>query len=87
MKSAKVSPVTTPAQQRRAARQGWEVRVFRGEGMQAEMATADEEFWLRIPMDERARVVWELSLEAFALAEPESIERRLPRSAFRLTRR
>jgi len=75
------------AEQRRAARASWEIRVFRGPNMQAEMEAADDEFWLRIPVDERARVVWELSQELFALAEPESLERRLPRSAFRLTRR
>ena len=79
--------MSTTAEQRRAARANWEVRVFRGTTAFADEVEADEEFWLRIPVDERAGVVWELSQELFALAEPESIERRLPRSAFRLTRR
>jgi hypothetical protein len=79
--------VSTTAEERRAARANWEIRVFRGDAAFDEADEADEEFWLRIPVDERARAVWELSQELFALAEPDSIERRLPRSAFRLTRR
>jgi len=79
--------VSTTAAERRAARASWEVRVFRGAAAFDDADKADEEFWLRIPVDERAGVVWELSQELFALAEPESVERRLPRSAFRLTRR
>jgi len=87
VKSARLRLVSTPAEQRRAARANWEVNVFRGAAAFADADAADEEFWLRIPVDDRARVVWELSQELFALAEPESLERRLPRSAFRLTRR
>jgi hypothetical protein len=79
--------MSTTAEERRAARAQWEVSVFRGDGAQADMAAADEEFWLRIPIDERAGVVWELSRELFMLAESTSAERRLPRSAFCLTRR
>lgn len=79
--------MSTTAEQRRAARSNWGVRVFRGEAASEDMAAADEEFWLRIPADERAQVVWELSQELFALAEPDSSERRLPRSAFRVVRR
>ncbi len=79
--------MSSAAEQRRAARANWSTNVFRGEHAWREMAEADEEFWLRIPVDERAQVVWELSRELFSLSEPESVERRLPRSAFRLTRR
>jgi hypothetical protein len=68
-----------------ASRAGWESRVIRGGP--DEMDRADAEFWQRIPVHERARVVWELSEELFALADPESRERRLPRSAFRVVRR
>ena len=74
------------AESRRLARAGWSGRVFRG-NTQSEMAEADTEFWLRIPLDQRARAVWELSEELFALAEPENRERRLPRSAFGIVRR
>jgi hypothetical protein len=63
------------------------VRAFRGDTMYRDMDEADEEFWLRILVNERAAVVWELSEELFALSDPASRERRLPRSAFRPTRR
>jgi hypothetical protein len=86
-KSASLWLVSTTAEQRRAARANWEVRVFTGPTAFADQAEADEEFWLRIPVDERARAVWELSQELFALAEPESLERRFSRSDFRVTRR
>jgi len=81
----------TSAESRRAARANWSVQVFRDSGpgglAASEMADADAEFWLRIPLEERARVVWELSEELFALSEPENRERRLPRSAFSIVRR
>jgi hypothetical protein len=73
------------AAERRAARSRWEGRVFRG-GWE-EMADYDALFWDRIPVDERAEAVWELSKELYELAEPETHERRLPRSAYRLERR
>ena len=56
---------------------------------------ADALFWDRIPLHERFRVTWELSKELHLLVamnagnpvtEPE-LERRLPRSAYRLERR
>jgi hypothetical protein len=71
---------------RRASRRNWTIRVFRGSDS-AELEKADDEFWLAVPIDERAQVVWELSEEAFALAEPDTRERRLPRSAFSVVRR
>ena len=73
------------AAQRKAARTRWEGRVFRG-GWE-EMADYDALFWDRIPVDERAEAVWELSKELHAIAYPETYERRLPRSAYRLERR
>ena len=73
------------AAERRAARSNWEGRVFRG-GWE-EMADYDALFWDRIPVDERAEAVWELSKELYEIAGPETHERRLPRSAYRLERR
>jgi hypothetical protein len=57
--------------------------VFRDDSG-AQMESADDEFWLAIPLEHRAQVVWELSEELFTLAEPESRERRFPRSSFRV---
>jgi hypothetical protein len=76
----------SPAEARRAARASWSAQVFRDGGLDS-MTEADDEFWLRIPVDQRARVVWELSEELFALSKPENRERRLPRSAFGIVRR
>jgi hypothetical protein len=70
---------------RKAARARWEARVFRG-GWE-EMADYDALFWDRIPVDERATAVWELSQELYDIAEPGAHERRLPRSAWRIERR
>ena len=73
------------AAERRAARSKWEARVFRA-GWE-EMADYDALFWDRIPVDQRAEAVWELSKELHELSEPETDERRLPRSAYRIERR
>jgi hypothetical protein len=51
------------------------------------MADYDALFWDRIPVDERAEAVWVLSKELHEIAHPESHERRLPRSSYRLERR
>jgi hypothetical protein len=74
------------AEARRAARKHWSARVFRGAGSD-EMERADEDFWLSIPQDQRAAVVWQLSMELFSLTEAGAVESRLPRSAFGITRR
>ncbi|MDP9149555.1 MAG: hypothetical protein M3O36_06400 [Myxococcota bacterium] len=71
--------------ERRAARSNWEGRVFR-HGWE-EMSDYDALFWDRIPMDARAEAVWELSKELYEIADPETHERRLPRSAYCLERR
>jgi hypothetical protein len=73
------------AAERKVARGSWEARVFRN-GWQ-EMADYDALFWERIPVEARAEAVWELSQELHKIAHPEAHERRLPRSAFCLTRR
>jgi hypothetical protein len=78
---------TMDAKQRRAARAQWGARVFRADEAQA-MEAADAAFWATIPVDERAGVAWQLSLEQWTLAEPGvDHERRLPRSALRVERR
>ena len=51
------------------------------------MEEADLRFWLAVPPDERATLVWQHSVEAFELATGERVERRLPRSAYRVVRR
>jgi hypothetical protein len=51
------------------------------------MAEADLRFWLEIPPSERAAAVWQLSVEAFRLADLEADERRLPRPEYRIIRR
>ncbi|NOU27950.1 MAG: hypothetical protein HOO96_08600 [Polyangiaceae bacterium] len=87
---------------RKAARASWQVVVRRNAPAATEEAD-DCAFWLRIPIDERAAATWELSREVFALAElnggafdadtglrmePGALdERRLPRTAFRVSRR
>jgi hypothetical protein len=72
------------AAERRAARASWEASVWRSpEGA----ADYDALFWDRIPVDERATAVWNVSRELFEIAEPGTDERRLPRSAFRIERR
>ncbi len=83
--TAVVCSVRERAQRERLARASWEGRVFRN-GWK-EMADYDALFWERIPVDERAEAVWELSKELNAIAHPETHERRLPRSAYRLERR
>jgi len=105
------------ADTRRAARAAWEVAIARapsvGTGVAAvpdlavdpELAVDDDAlYWLRVPVDQRARLTWDLSRELFVLAarnggvfdeesgtfnevERGDLERRLPRAAFRVTRR
>jgi hypothetical protein len=74
------------AARREARRRTWKAQVFRS-GDPREMEEADLRFWLEIPPNERAAVVWQLSVEAFGLAEGQTDERRLPRSAYRIVRR
>ena len=60
---------SSEAEARRRARANAEVRVFRA-GEEEAMADADALYWDRIPVDERASFVWQLSLEVYALAHP-----------------
>ena len=75
------------AELRKAARAHAEVRVFRVGEEEAE-ADADALYWDRIPVNQRAQFVWELSLEMHALAHPEQpYDARLSRSVARITGR
>ena len=83
-------PVDIPpkdAAARRLARAKAEVRIFRPGQQQAEI-DADLLYWDRIPVDERADFVWQLSLELYGLSHPEvRYEPRLSRSFARIVRR
>jgi hypothetical protein len=77
----------TAAELRKAARANAAVRVFRKAEQEAE-ADAAAEFWDKIPIDERAQFVWNLSLELHAIAHPDKpYEPGLSRSVARLIRR
>jgi hypothetical protein len=62
--------MATDAELRKAARASAEVRVFRAGEQEAE-ADADALYWDRIPVDQRAQFVWQLSIEMHALAHPD----------------
>lgn len=73
------------ARGRTTARANWRGHVFR---TWEEADAFDVDFWLSIPIDERARVTWELSRELWAVAHPdEPHEPRLSRSTVVVTRR
>lgn len=55
------------AEERRRRRANAEVRVLRPGQDAAANAQHDATYWLRIPIDKRAELVWELSVEAFSL--------------------
>ena len=87
---------------RRTSRASWQFTIQREPNFDLEDAE-DVAFWLRIPVEERARATWQLSKDLFALAEMNGgafdadtglrielgapHERRLPRTSFRVTRR
>jgi hypothetical protein len=73
------------AERRRAARKSWRAHVFRSWD---DADAFDALFWDAIPVDDRARVTWELSEEVYRLAHPnEPHESRLCRSVAVITRR
>jgi hypothetical protein len=67
---------------RRSRRAEWQVQVFSGDDRHA-IEDASARFWLAVPLAQRAAMVWQLSLETFALAGYD-VERRLSRSDFRV---
>jgi hypothetical protein len=76
------------AEARRRACQACEVRVFRPGDEEAE-ADASARDWLRIPVDERAEFVWQLSVELCHLADPSATadaSRPVPRQGQRWVR-
>jgi hypothetical protein len=78
-------PPLVDAAGRRAARKNWRGGVFR---TWDEAAERDALFWDAIPVEERARVTWELSEELHKIAHPnEPHEPRLSRSIAVVTRR
>ena len=81
--SRAVSPLSE-AEARKAARASAEVRIFREDEFETQ-ADADALYWDRIPIDERAEFVWQLSLELHQLATPhQRYEPRLSRSVARV---
>lgn len=76
-------PMST-AKERRDARAHAEVRIFR-EGDDDLEADADVRYWDRIPVDERAELVWRLSIELHDISNPtKRYEPRLSRSVARV---
>ena len=77
-----------------SSRDKWEARVVRDPFSEDE-ERADALFWDRIPIEQRIRTTWELSKELHLLVARNAgervterdLERRLPRSAFRIERR
>jgi hypothetical protein len=61
--------MSTEAEARRVARAHAEVKIIR-EGDGELDADADALYWDRIPLDERAEFVWQLSLELHELSKP-----------------
>jgi hypothetical protein len=59
------------ADARRKARSGYAVRIYR-EGDAESMSDQDALDWDRIPVDDRAAFVWQLSQEVYALAHPDT---------------
>lgn len=79
--------MATDAELRKAARAHAKVRLFRAGESEAE-ANADALYWDRIPVDQRAQFVWELSLELHELSHPDQpYDPRLSRSVTRITGR
>ncbi|MFO0674382.1 MAG: hypothetical protein U0235_33030 [Polyangiaceae bacterium] len=92
---------------RKMARAKWEVAVSRPTDAQSRASSSledDDLYWTRVPLDQRARLTWDLSRELYVLAarnggvfdedsgtfttvDGGDLERRLPRAAFRVTRR
>jgi hypothetical protein len=73
------------ARERRERRRDWSIQRF-GPGEADAMTEADAAFWLELPVEQRVAVAWQLSLEGHYLADG-AVQRRLPRSAYRLVRR
>lgn len=76
--------MATDAELRRAARANAQVRLFRAGEEEAE-ADADALYWDRIPVERRAQLVGELSLEMHTIAHPDQpYDPRLSRSVARI---
>jgi hypothetical protein len=65
-----IAVVDDDAEQRRLRRANMEVKVFRP-GEEEAAADYDALYWDRIPKEERANAVWDVSVELWQLAHPE----------------
>ena len=74
----------SPEEARREARARWTAEKFElGEASE----DADVLYWASIPVEERARAVWEVSLETWSLIDPDVLhEPGLCRSVSRVVR-
>ncbi len=80
-------PVSDAAERRRKRQADWHARVFRGSNVHAEMEQDALDEWAALSSLERLALVWELSLAQYGGPDAESMEPRLPRSAYRIERR
>ena len=88
MSTASEAPAEGTAGERRVRRQSWASRLYEAHE-QAQAAEDDRRFWLTLDGRQRLELVWDLSVEAFGLAEGKVFDARarLPRSDFVLQRR
>ena len=75
------------AERRRKRGVEWHARVFRGDDVHAEMEQDALDEWAAMTPVDRLALVWELSLAQYGGADAQSMEPRLPRSAYRIERR
>lgn len=75
------------AEERRAARSAWAVKVFQGKDVLAEIEADALAEWAAMTPEERLALGWQLSLEQGGDIDVDAVEPRLPRSAYRVERR
>lgn len=75
------------AERRRKREATWTARVFRGGDVHEALESDAESEWAGLTAGERLALAWQLSLEQYGGSDAESVEPRLPRSAYRVERR
>lgn len=75
------------AERRRRREATWTSRVFREGDVHEAMERDAEAEWSSMSPIERLALTWELSLEQYGGTDGDSVEPRLPRSAYRVERR